>query len=251
MRLGHISDLQWGRLRDGRIAVALAEDINGQGCDAVVVTGDLTQRARVWQFREAAAFLNSIEAPLLVVPGNHDVHAWWHRPDLRLRDPLRRYRRMITSDLMPHLELEGLSVLGLNSAHGRTVKGGLCAPGVAERVRAYCEAQPPDAVRVLAIHHPLTAMQNVDAAVGGSEVWAAAVECGVGVICCGHAHISRVTRLGIGNGRRLLVSLAGTAVSNRWRAPQEGVNSWHLITGDPSGLDCQVRRYDADAGGFE
>ena len=251
MRLGHISDLQWGRLRDGRIASALAEDVNRQGCDAVVVTGDLTQRARVWQFREAAAFLNSIEAPFLVVPGNHDVHAWWHRPDLRLRDPLRRYRRMITPDLMPHLEVKGLSVLGVNSAHGRTVKEGFCAPDVAEKVKAYCAAQPPDVIKALAVHHPLMAMQNMDAAVGGSEVLAAAVESGVDIICCGHAHVACATWLETGRDRRLLVSLAGTATSNRWRAPQEGVNSWHLIKTGPSALEISVRRYDGGAGEFK
>lgn len=251
MRLGHISDLQWGRLRDGRIASALAEDVNAQGCDAVVVTGDLTQRARVWQFREASAWLDMIEAPLVVVPGNHDVHAWWHRPDLRLRDPLRRYKRMITSDLMPHLEVAGLSVLGVNSAYGRTVKGGYCAPGVAERVRSYFAAQPPNQVKALAIHHPLTALQGLDGAIGGPAILDAAMESGVDVICCGHAHVSHVEWLSAGSERRLLVSLAGTALSNRWRAPQEGVNSWHLIKTGPSALEISVRRYDGVAGEFK
>ena len=168
MRLAHVSDLHFGRIRDERILNALRDDIARQGCDAIVITGDLTQRARPWQFKAAAEWMRMLDMPFLVIPGNHDVHAWWHRPDLRLMDPLRRYKRLITSDLMPHLELPGLSVLGINSAYGRTIQGGYCEPGVAEYVGAYFAEQSDDAVKVLAVHHPLTPM----AGAGGRTRWA-------------------------------------------------------------------------------
>ena len=57
------------------------------------------------------------------MPGNHDVYAWW-RPFHRVFRPLSRYRRHITDDLTPTFRQDGLAVLGINSAHGRTIKGG-------------------------------------------------------------------------------------------------------------------------------
>ena len=243
MRLAHISDLHFGRLRDGRVTSALREDIDRQGCGVVVITGDLTQRARVWQFVAAVRWLRTLSQPTLVVPGNHDVHAWWHRPDLRLWDPLRRYRRMVTDDLHPSLELPGLSVLGINSAYGRTIKGGYCAPDVAQRVGEYFAAQPADYVKVLAVHHPLMGLQGLEAARGGCAVLEAALAAGVDVICCGHGHTAQVVDSG---NEGVLISLAGTATSSRWRAPQEGVNSWHLIEATGCGLEISARCYDAE-----
>ncbi|MDE2730990.1 MAG: metallophosphoesterase [Bacteroidota bacterium] len=248
MRLAHVSDLHFGRIRDKRVTSALREDIDRQGCDAVVVTGDLTQRARVWQFSAAMRWLHTLRQPMLVIPGNHDVHAWWHRPDLRLRDPLRRYQRMVTDDLQPTLEITGLSVLGVNSAYGRTIKGGYCAPGVARRVGEYFAARPEDCVKILAVHHPLTQLQGLEAAHGGRAVLEAALLAGVDVVCCGHGHIAQVVR---GAHEGLLISLAGTATSSRWRAPQEGANSWHLIESADGGLNISTRTYDTDAGRFE
>lgn len=247
MRLAHVSDLHFGRIRDGQILHALREDIDRQGVSVVVVTGDLTQRARVWQFRAAARWLRLLSAPVLVIPGNHDVHAWWHRPDLRLRDPLRRYRRMVRCDLMPSIERPGLSVLGINSAYGRTIKGGYCPPGTARSVEEYFAAQPKDSLKVLAVHHPLVPIQGLDGACGGRAVLDAALAAGVDVICCGHGHVARVEACGNG---AILVSLAGTAASNRWRAPEERVNSWHLIDAGRDSLQISARRYDADVERF-
>ena len=248
MRLAHVSDLHFGRIRDGRILNALRDDIARLRCDAVVITGDLTQRARPWQFKAAAEWMGTLHAPLLVIPGNHDVHAWWHRADLRLIDPLRRYKRLITSDLMPHIELPGLSVLGINSAYGRTIQGGYCAPSVAAKVGAYFAEQPEDAVKVLAVHHPLMPWQGLEAARGGHRLFDSARAAGVDVICCGHGHVSHVIATG---EESLLVSLAGTASSNRWREPEMGVNSWHCIEGSSSDIQIHVRRYEADQGYFD
>src|SRR5690625_7359224 len=67
--------------------------------------------------------IDAIEAPVVVVPGNHDVYPWW-RPVSRIFNPLKRYRRYVSTDLAPAFVEDGLSVLGVNSAHGRTSKGG-------------------------------------------------------------------------------------------------------------------------------
>ncbi len=254
MTLAHISDVHFGRIRDDRIVRALTEDVNAHTCDVVLVTGDLTQRARVKQFREAKAWLSTLAAPALVIPGNHDVHAWWHRPDLRLLHPLRRYKRMITADLMPHFERPGLAVLGLNTAYGRTIKGGYCEKSHVSRIMRYFERLPRDTFKVIAVHHPLAEDpvldHGLDVARGGEEVLDAAEHVGVNLVCGGHWHLSRVAPRGIG-AYKVVIGLAGTAASDRWRAPQRGVNSWHAIRVDKDRFVITVRKYARFLGCFE
>ena len=148
---------------------------------------------------------------------------------------------------MPSIERPGLSVLGINSAYGHTIKGGYCPPGTARSVEEYFAAQPKNSLKVLAVHHPLVSIQGLDGARGGRMVLDAAFAAGVDMICCGHGHVARVEACGNGV---ILVSLAGTAASNRWRAPQEEINSWHLIDAGRDGLQISARCYDVDAERF-
>ena len=97
----HLSDLHFGRV-DPAILPALLGAVVVAAPDLVVVSGDITQRARVAEFKAAADFLKTLPAPLLAVPGNHDVPLY--NVLLRWLSPLDRYRRYITSDLAPFFE---------------------------------------------------------------------------------------------------------------------------------------------------
>jgi predicted MPP superfamily phosphohydrolase len=68
----HLSDLHFGRL-DPELPSTLQRAVVEAAPDLVVVSGDLTQRARVAEFKAAARFLEGLPAPQLTVPGNHDV----------------------------------------------------------------------------------------------------------------------------------------------------------------------------------
>ena len=89
----HISDLHFGRTEPRRVR-ALSEALVHSPPDLLIVTGDLTQRARRSQFEEARRFLDDIPCPKLVVPGNHDI-APFFRPLRRLFWPRRRFRRFL------------------------------------------------------------------------------------------------------------------------------------------------------------
>lgn len=254
MTLAHVSDVHFGRLVDSNIVDALVRDVNVHECTLVMVTGDLTQRARRREFRAARAMLEAIEAPVLVLPGNHDVHAWWHRPDLRLLNPLQRYRRMITPELMPHFERPGLAALGINTAHGRTIMGGKCTPGLAEAVEEYFAQRKGDAFKVLTVHHPLApveALGPLDVAKGGEAVLEAAARAGVELVCCGHWHLAHSDASPAGTASGIIVALAGTAASDRWREPQMNLNSWNAIRIADTTVTVEVRRYDFRRKAFE
>ena len=70
--LVHLSDLHFGRI-DRALLSPLARRVLALRPDLVVVSGDLTQRAKSAEFRDARRFLDTLPAPLLVVPGNHDI----------------------------------------------------------------------------------------------------------------------------------------------------------------------------------
>src|ERR1700736_241441 len=94
----HLSDIHFGRTDHATIA-PLIEAVTGMRPDLVAVSGDLTQRARTVEFRDARAFLDTLPKPLIVVPGNHDVPL--HNLYARFVQKLEKYQRFISRDLEP------------------------------------------------------------------------------------------------------------------------------------------------------
>ena len=111
--LVHLSDLHFGRVDPALLSPlrALVEHLEP---DVVVVSGDLTQRARSAQFQQARVFLDSLPGPQIVVPGNHDVPLY--NVFSRFLTPLVKYRRHVTDDLSPEYVDEEIAVLGINTA---------------------------------------------------------------------------------------------------------------------------------------
>src|SRR5690606_39266891 len=97
----HLSDIHFGRV-DEALLEPLRNAVESAHPDLVVVSGDLTQRARRAQFRAAAAWLTTLPRPRLVVPGNHDVPLY----DVvrRFVAPLARFRRYIEARGFPYYQ---------------------------------------------------------------------------------------------------------------------------------------------------
>ena len=119
--LVHLSDIHFGRV-DAAIVEPLISLIGKIKPDVVAVSGDLTQRARSEQFKEARAFLDRLPQPQIVVPGNHDVPLY--NIFARFLQPLDKYRRFITEDLSPFYGDEEIAGLAVNTARSLTFKGG-------------------------------------------------------------------------------------------------------------------------------
>ena len=107
--------------REGRPAL-LHLRVDRGSLHLVVVSGDLTQRAKPGQFREAKAYLDTLPKPQLVVPGNHDVPLY--NVFQRMLSPLRKYRHIVTSDLEPSYIDDEIAVVGVNTARALTWKRG-------------------------------------------------------------------------------------------------------------------------------
>ena len=130
----------------------MIEAIDKINPDLVAVSGDLTQRARSHQFKEARAFLDRLPKPQIVVPGNHDVPL--HNVFARFVQPLRKYRRYITDDLRPFYHDEEIAVLGVNTARSLTIKGGRINEEQVAWMRERLFACDPGTVKAVVTHHP-------------------------------------------------------------------------------------------------
>src|SRR4051812_36011398 len=95
-RIVHLSDVHFGTA-DPLLVESAVYKINEARPDVVVVSGDLTQRARSSEFRAARDFLDRLPAPQIVVPGNHDVPLY--NVFDRFFNGLDKYKRFITDDL--------------------------------------------------------------------------------------------------------------------------------------------------------
>lgn len=246
MKIAHLSDLHFGRIAHPGIVDALVREVNQNGVDLVVLSGDLTQRARPAEFEGARRMLAAMEAPTLVVPGNHDVYPWW-RPYRRLATPLRRYTQYITDDLAPTVEVGDTAVLGLSTAYGATIKGGRVGPGDRQALRDFFASTAADTFRVLVLHHHLTEIRSLgphDVARQARKTLDTAADLGVELILCGHLHISHIEPLTIIPGeRRIVVASAGTATSNRWRSPHGPTNFYNVVTIEGDTFQIEERRY--------
>lgn len=111
----HLSDLHFGTEQKGCLD-AIQEFCITQDIEAVVVSGDLTQRARLGQFYACKQFLEGLNLPYLVVPGNHDIPLYnmWQR----MLTPFYSYQLFFGS-LERELETEHFYILGINSIRRR------------------------------------------------------------------------------------------------------------------------------------
>ena len=253
MQIAHLSDVHFGRIAHDVIVDTLVDEINERGVDLVVVSGDLTQRARRKQYQAARAMLDAFTAPTLVVPGNHDVYAYWY-PLGRLFLPLRRYRRYITDDLTPTFEQEDVAVLGINSAYGWTIKGGRLRNQELKAIEDFFEEKPESVFKVLVLHHHLLQIQALgkhDVVRRAQQALRLASRVGVDLVLCGHLHVSHVEPVELDPaGHRLVIASAGTATSNRGRGEHRQTNFYNLIDVGPEQFEIEERRYDEAAGQF-
>jgi 3',5'-cyclic AMP phosphodiesterase CpdA len=258
-RIAHVSDLHFGHIEQPGVVDTLADELNASPFDLVVVSGDLTQRAKRSQFKEARAFLDRLKWPQLVVPGNHDVRAWWHHPVERVFRHAARFHAHITPEETPAFAIPGLAVFGLDSSHGLTIKGGKIRLRHLLEMEAFFEAQPAGTFRVLVLHHHLLLLKALgqhDVARNARMALLAARRASVDLVLCGHLHTSHVAHVDVvppsakDPGHKLVVATAGTATSSRGRGPDRLVNFYNVVEIHGDRFTVEERRYDSAAGVF-
>ena len=248
--LVHLSDIHFGRINTSLIA-PLVETVKEIKPDLVAVSGDLTQRARSRQFREARAFLDRLPKPQIVVPGNHDVPL--HNVFARFVQPLAKYRRIITDDLWPFYHDEEIAVLGVNTARSLTIKGGRVNNEQIDFMRERFCALDPGVIKIIVTHHPFDVPEGHDERdlIGRARLaMEALASCGADVFLAGHLHVSHTIhsarRYRI-KGHSALVVQAGTAASTRGRGEE---NSFNVIRANRPHIAVERREWQPKLGEF-
>lgn len=213
--------------------------------DVIVVSGDMTQRAKPEQFRAAREFLDELpDVPRIEVPGNHDVPLY--RAWERLMDPHRHYKAEIHSELNRVLEVEGALLVGLDTtAPHRTITRGKIDRDQIQLCREAMARAPEGAAKVVVVHHQFVSAHDSlrDRSMIGAE-WAMAqlIDMGVDLILGGHLHRSY-----IGNSldfffkgprdRGIILVQSGTTTSRRGRGRERERNSMNIIDIHPAHLE--------------
>ena len=226
-KIVHLSDLHFGRI-DARVVGPLAEAVRRLRPSLVVVSGDLTQRARSSQFREARAFLDSLPRPQVVVPGNHDVPLWDFVA--RFARPFGKFRRYVSEDLEPFYEDEEIAVAGVNTARSWTRKYGRVNERQVAALRERLCSYGAEVFKLVVTHHPFDLPPGHDEReiVGRARMaMEALASCGTDILLAGHLHVSHTghtaERYQI-SGHSALFVQAGTATSTRGRGEANSFN---------------------------
>lgn len=248
----HISDPHFGAVTDG-VRDALAHFADVQKPDVVLLSGDVTQRARRGQFARAQAFIGRFSAPVVAVPGNHDIPLFnlW----ARYRNPYANYRAALGGNLEPELEAESLLVISVNTTRASRHKNGEVSAAQIARVAQRLQRARPGQLRIVMQHHPVRAAVASDVAnlvIGRESAVPAWVDAGMDLLLAGHVHLPYVGVLRGMHGRSAWTAQAGTAVSSRTRgAVPNSVNviRYELSASNSSlalngGRCCVVERWD-------
>ena len=223
----HLSDLHFGKV-DAALLAPLQKLVADIAPHVVVVSGDLTQRARSAEFIAADAFLKTLPTPQIVVPGNHDVSL--HNLFNRFVRPLDKYRRYITADLAPiHID-EEIAVFGINTARSLTLKNGRVATAALANLRDRIAELPAALTKIIVTHHPvdLPRQHQSHELVGrATDAMALFADCGADVLLAGHLHASHAGSSAArypNSAFAALVVQAGTATSTRGRSEANSFN---------------------------
>ncbi len=259
LTLVHGSDLQCGKPYRPAVAEAFRAAALSLAPDAVVIAGDLTQRAKTREFREVRHLLDRFGGvPVVVTPGNHDVplYRFWER----LVTPYRNWRRFIGSSLDTVTRVPGAVLVALNSsAPRRAIVGGRIGTGQVELARRTFEAASADEVRVLVTHHHFVPTPDGE---GGAPLPNAASllerfeSMGVDLILGGHVHQTHLTT------SRALVKWGasapgiplvrcGTTASSRGRGPEAGRNSFDVVRVKSEEVEVVSHFFESATGRFE
>lgn len=258
LRILHISDLHFGPHFVDDVGQALLSIAPALEPDVIVISGDLTQRAKRHQFAAAQAYLAELpDVPRVIVPGNHDVPLY--RVAERLIRPYGLYQEYICRELNHVVQLPEAVIVALDStAPRRAIVNGR----IYREQLAFCEAAfreaPPDAARIVVAHHhfaPAPDYLHDQTMPKAKRAIRQFIKLGVEMILGGHLHRAYIGNSldffpGNNEDRGIIFVQSGTTTSRRGRGREREKNSFNLIQVDPRMLEITHYIYFDEDGEF-
>jgi 3',5'-cyclic-AMP phosphodiesterase len=217
----------------------IVERVRSVEPDVVVVAGDLTTAGYEWEYEEVAAWLDTIEFPKVVIPGNHDARnvGYLHFRD-RFGDAFSRYRQPFDTTRSERLQATGFTIVGLDSSEPDVNEGRIGRdryPWIREQF------DEPDDMRILAVHHHLVPIPGTgrerNTVTDAGDLLLALTDLDVDVVLSGHKHVPFFWGV---NG--MLICNSGTAATRRVRGSTPP--SWNELRVDASTIKVFVHYQD-------
>ena len=215
LRVAQISDIHCGEASfQPQLMQAVVDAVNAMEPDVVAVAGDLTAAGYEWEFEEAAGWLAQIEAPKVVVPGNHDSRNVGYVHFERLfGDRFSRYRRAFETERAERLRATGFTVVSVDSSDPDLNEGHIGR----EKYPWICQQfDEPGDIKIFILHHHLVSIPGTgrerNIITDAGDLLATLTQVDIDVILSGHKHVPFFWGL---NG--ILVCNSGTAATKRVR----------------------------------
>lgn len=231
IRLFHVSDVHFGA-EDVAAIDWFAETVRREQPDAVIVTGDLTMRARHGEFAAATRWLETLGCPVTVEVGNHDLP--YFNPFARFLTPYARYGRLEKMIERP-LDIAGIAIVPLRTTARFQWRlnwsKGMVSSGELAKTLADMARVPAGSTILVACHHPLIESGTTGTARtrGGSAALAALSKAGADAVLTGHVHDPFDIAYPVG-GRTVRMIGAGT-LSERVRSSPASFNELRVADG--------------------
>ena len=189
-RLFHISDLHFG-YEDPAGLAWFADCVRRERTMAVLITGDLTMRARAREFAAACDWIGALDVPVTVEVGNPDLP--YFNPFARFVRPYARIRA-IERLVERELDLADVAVVPLKTTARAQWRldwsKGWVTPRALDRTLAAIDALPKGMMILVTAHPPLVEAGTRGRALtrGGEAALTALAARGVAAILTGHVH---------------------------------------------------------------
>lgn len=253
--LVHLSDIHFGGHAYIEQLDALPATVAAIAPAAIVVSGDISQRARHGEFQAGRYLIRLLQAtaPVLLIPGNHDLE-WWKSPFglLGTRLLFAKYRRYFGDDITPSLQLPGVTVASATTSHGAafgsltwnlndiSTKGHLPRSELRRAAEVFARG-PSDSARVLVVHHNVLRgeiSQRMGLA-GWRRAHQALLDLGIDLIVCGHDHQESAGQI----EGKVVVSTSGTPTD---RTRGDRPSAFNLIRIDATRIQVEHYRWSAE-----
>ncbi|HEY6113636.1 MAG TPA: metallophosphoesterase [Gaiellaceae bacterium] len=252
-RFLHLSDLHMGHSEAWEPLEALRALITDLQPELLVATGDMAHRGRRSELEIAAKLLRALELPLFVVPGNHDIPYTFPARFTRTFDEWER----VFGPTEPLHVSDHIVVVGLNSVRAWRQQGGAVDDDRLALGTQRLQEGPPDALRVVALHHHLAAppwrVARKLPLSRRDDVLRALVAAGAELVIGGHVHQAGIAERRefkvLEEGPRRSLVLATSAALGRPR-PERKEEARGLNVYDADAATITVRTFSWDGTGF-
>lgn len=222
-RLFHISDVHFG-VEDRACLDAVAKAVREERPDALVCTGDLTQRATLKQYGEAADWFRALGVPIWLDVGNHDMP--YKNLVERFTNPYKRYNALCKAVAVESFETADVVLVPLKS----TVRiqprfpwsdGFVTAKALGATCKVLERLSGDERHIVVTAHHPLLGPQGggMNPTIGGDAAFAALANAGAQAVLSGHIHkpLDEVREAGGDNSGGQMRMIGAGTISTRLR----------------------------------